>query len=154
MGQIQEIWVTDQNGQKPHMKYRLQLKTKDVGGGGLGCRGADCHWHGHEKRGSWVNKHLQGDKEMVDTKQSLRVWSPGPAHCSTPYSGPYSLPEVLGVKGGLGSQEPARSLVSLGSLELASTGVRGPGFVGACRELRKAAESSLMWCWGKQIWDV
>lgn len=35
MGETQENSVTQQNGQNPHLKYQLQLKTKeDVGGSG------------------------------------------------------------------------------------------------------------------------
>jgi len=33
MWETQEYWVTPQNGQSHHLKYHLQLKTKDVGGG-------------------------------------------------------------------------------------------------------------------------
>ena len=158
MGQIQENWVTSQNGQKLHMKYHLQLKTKDVGGGGLGCKGAEGHWHGREKRGRWVNKHLQGHTEMIDTKLSLRVWSPGPAHCSPPHSGPYlcqkslrwkevwvprSLPggwcllghwswQALGW-GVLGLWEPAGSHVSLQNQAWCDA---GEGRSGRCSEVR------------------
>lgn len=33
MGDIQENWVTSRNDPNGHLKYNLQLKTKDVGGG-------------------------------------------------------------------------------------------------------------------------
>ena len=90
-----------------------------------------------------MNKHLQGDKETVDTKQSLSLISRACPLFSTTFRAIFFARSPWGERRP-GFQEPARSLVSLGSLELASTGVRGPGFVGACRELRKAAESSLM----------
>lgn len=35
MGEIQENWVPQQNGQNPHFKYHCQLKTRGVEGGGL-----------------------------------------------------------------------------------------------------------------------
>ena len=45
--------LTRQNGQNPHLKYHLQLKTKeDIGGSGLRLQGEKGNSHGDEKANS------------------------------------------------------------------------------------------------------
>lgn len=54
MGETQENWVTHLNGPNPHLKYHLQLKTKEnVRVKGLGLQRGGKHSHGDRKANIW-----------------------------------------------------------------------------------------------------
>ena len=66
MGETQENSVTQQNGQNPHLKYHLQLKTKeDVGGSGLGHQRRGRQFTGPWRNKCLVNKCLRGPAETM-----------------------------------------------------------------------------------------
>lgn len=89
MGETQENSVTQQNGQNPHLKYQLQLKTKeDVGGSGLGHQRRGRQFTGPWRNKCLVNKCLRGPAETM----GLRVDSYlRPTAFPSPTLSPYSL---------------------------------------------------------------
>ena len=67
MRETQENWVTHQNGWNPHLKYHLQLKTKeDVGGSGLELQGG-----GRQFTWRWKSKCLLGLAEKVGHREEF-----------------------------------------------------------------------------------
>ena len=71
-GRDQENWVIHQNGQNPHLKHHLQLKTKeDVGGSSLGLlrRGRQFTWRWKSK--CLVNRCSLGLQRQWDTEWIL-----------------------------------------------------------------------------------
>ena len=72
MRETQEKWATHQNGPSPHLKYHLQLKTKeDVGGGALTLQRGGRQFTRSRKSKCLVNKCLLGLHRKQDTRWSL-----------------------------------------------------------------------------------
>ena len=69
MGETQENWILHQNSQSPHLKYHLQLKTReDVGGNGNGTsKGRKAIYLEMEKQ-MFGKQYLLGQAETMGHK--------------------------------------------------------------------------------------